>query len=145
MGGVLLVVEVVVGFLGWVFVFEVGVDVVDEVVIIVVVDNEFFDFVVFVYFVLDVFVEGVEVVLELGGVYFVFWVEGWVLVEVGYEDCLWVGGFDVFVGVVVVVVVGVDFVVEGVVDFVLFGVEDGGEEVGYFGGLVIFFVVIVVL
>lgn len=143
-GGVPPAVEVVAGLLGRVLVLEAGVDVADEVVVVVVADDELLDLAVLAHLAPDVLVEGVEVVLELGGVHPVLRVEGRVLVEVGHEDCLRVGGLDVLAGAAVAVAAGADFVVEGAVDFVLFGAEDGGEEVGHFGGLLIFLVVIVV-
>ena len=66
-------------------------------------------------------------VLQLRRVHFVFGVVGWVLVEVGEEDGLAVGGLDVFAGAAVAVAAGADFVVETAVYFVLLCAEDGGE------------------
>jgi hypothetical protein len=40
----------------------------------------------------------------------------------------------VFPAAAVAVAAGADLVVEGAVDLVLLGAEDGGEEVGHFGG-----------
>ena len=58
-------------------------------------------------------------------------VVGGVLVEVGEENRLRVGWFDVFARAAVAVAAGADFVVETAVDFVLFCAEDGGEVVGH--------------
>lgn len=55
-------------------------------------------------------------VLQLAGIHLVLRIVGWVLVEVGEEDCLRVGGFDVFARAAVAVAAGADFVVEGAVD-----------------------------
>jgi len=70
------------------------------------------------------------VVLQLARVHLVLGVVGRVLVEVGEEDGLGVGGLDVLARAAVAVAAGADFVVEGAVDFVLFGAEDGGEIAG---------------
>ena len=66
-------------------------------------------------------------VLQLAGVHLVLGVVGRVLVQVGQEDGLRVGGLDVLAAAAVAVAAGADLVVEGAVDFVLFGAEDGGE------------------
>ena len=60
-------------------------------------------------------------------------VVGRVLVEVGQQDGLRVGGLDVFARAAVAVAAGADFVVEAAVDFVLFRAEDGGEVVCHGG------------
>ena len=70
-------------------------------------------------------------ILQLGRRETRFVVVGRVLVEVGEQDGLRVGGFDVFARAAVAVAAGADFVVEGAVDFVLFRAEDGGEVVGH--------------
>ena len=69
-------------------------------------------------------------VLELRRVHVCFGIVGGVLVEVGEEDGLAVGGLDVFAGAAVAVAAGADFVVETAVYFVLFCAEDGGEVAG---------------
>ena len=48
-------------------------------------------------------------VLELGGVHAVLGIVGGVLVEVGHEDGLAVGGLDVFPGAAVAMAAGADF------------------------------------
>ena len=68
-------------------------------------------------------------VLQLRCVHLVLGIVGGILVEVGQEDGLRVGWFDVFARTTVTVPAGTDFVVEGTVDFVLFGAEDRGEIV----------------
>ena len=70
-------------------------------------------------------------ILKLGWVHLVFGIVGGVLVEVGQEDGLRVGGLDVFSRTSITVSTGADLVVEGTVDFVLLGAEDGGEVVGH--------------
>ena len=65
-------------------------------------------------------------VLQLAGVHLVFRVVGRVLIEVGKEDGLRVGWFDVFSRAAVAVTASADFVVETAVYFVLFCAEDGG-------------------
>lgn len=70
-------------------------------------------------------------VLELRSIHARFVVVCRVLVEIGEQDGLGVGGFDVFARAAVAVAAGADFVVEAAVDFVLFGAEDGGEVVGH--------------
>ena len=52
-------------------------------VIVVIADDHFLDLTVLAHLAPEVFVEGVEVVLELAGVHLVLWVVGWVLVEIG--------------------------------------------------------------
>ena len=79
-----------------VLVLEARVDIPDQMIVIVVADDDFLDLAVLAHLGPEVFVEGVEVVLELGGVHFVLRVVGRVLVEVGQEDGLGVGGLDVF-------------------------------------------------
>ena len=66
-------------------------------------------------------------ILQLTRVHLVFWVVGRVLVEVGEEDGLAVGGLDVFARAAVAVAAGADFVVETAVYFVLFCAEYGGK------------------
>jgi hypothetical protein len=78
-------------------------------VIVVVADDELLELAVLAELAPDVLVEGVEVVLQLGGVHAVLGVVGRVLVEVGHEDGLAVGRLDVFSGAAVAVAAGADF------------------------------------
>lgn len=71
-------------------------------------------------------------VLQLRRIHLVFWVVGGILVEVGEEDGLRVGGLDVLAGTAVAVATGTNFVVEGAIDLIGFSTEDGGEVVGHF-------------
>lgn len=114
--GVPAAVEVVAGLLRRLLVLEAGVDVADQVVVVVVADDELLELAVLAALAPDVLVEGVEVVLQLAGVHAVLGVEGRVLVEVGHEDRLRVGRLDVFARAAVAVAAGADFVVEGAVD-----------------------------
>lgn len=132
--GVPAAVERVARRLRAVLVLEPRVHVPDQVVVVVVAHDELLHLAVLAHLAPDVLVEGVEVVLQLGRGEAGFGVVGWVLVEVGQEDGLGVGGFDVFAGAAVAVPAGADFVVEAAVDFVLFRAEDGGEVVGHDGG-----------
>ena len=75
-------------------------------------------------------------VLELGGVHFVFRVVEGVLVEVREEDRLAVRWLHVFATAPVAVAAGADLVVEAAVDFVLLGAEDGGEVAGCDGRVI---------
>ena len=75
----------------------------------------------------EILVKGVEVVLQLARVHLVLGVVGRVLVQVGEEDGLRVGGLDVLAAAAVAVAAGADLVVEGAVDLVLLRAEDGGE------------------
>lgn len=120
-------IEVIARLLRVLLVLESGIDIANQVVVVVVAHDHLLDFAVLGHLAEEVFVEGIEVVLELGGVHFVFRVEGGVLVQVGKEDCLAVAGLDVFAGAAVAVAAGADFVVEGAIDFVLLCSEDGGE------------------
>lgn len=125
-------VECVTGFLRGVFVLEARVDVADEMIVIIITNHHLLRLAIFTHFAPKVFVESVEVVLELRRVHLCFGIVGGVLVEVGEEDGLAVGGLDVFAGAAVAVAAGADFVVETAVYFVLFCAEDGGEVVGHY-------------
>lgn len=78
-------------------------------VIVVVAHDEFFQLAVLAQLAPNVLVEGVKVVLQLRGVHPVLGVVGGVLVEVGHEDGLAVGGLDVFSRAAVAVTAGADF------------------------------------
>ena len=96
-------------------------------IVIVVAYHHLLWLAVFTHLAPKVLVESIEVVLELRRVHICFGIVGGVLVEIGEEDGLAVGGLDVFAGAAVAVSAGADFVVETAVHFVLFGAEDGGE------------------
>jgi len=87
-GGVPAGVEGVAGLLRAVFVLEAGVDVADEMVVVVVADDDFLDLTVLAHLAPEILIEGVEMVLKLRWVHLVFGVVGWILVEVGEEDGL---------------------------------------------------------
>lgn len=72
--------------------------------------------------------------LQLFGVELGLGVVGGVLVEVGEQHGLRVGGLDVLARTAVAVAACTDLVVEGAVDLVLLGAEDGGEVVRHCGG-----------
>ncbi len=142
-------VEGVAGLLGRVFVFEARVDVADEVccgvsyfrgkigrfqltVIVVIADYDLLRLAVLAHLAPKVLVERVKMVLQLAGVHLVFGIVGGVLVEVGEEDGLRVGGFDMFPRTAIAVAAGTDFVVEGAVDlwgYISFGAGELGDGV----------------
>ena len=95
-------------------------------VVVVVAHHDLLDFAVLAHLAPEVLVESIEVVLELGGVHLGFRIVGRVLIEVGEEDGLGVGRFDVLARAAVAMTACADFVVEGAVDLVGFGAEDGG-------------------
>ena len=103
----------------------------NQVIIIVITHYHLLHLAILAHLAPKVLVEGIEVILELGAREAGLVVVGWVLVEVGQEDGLRVGGFDVFARAAVAVAAGSDFVVEGAVDFVLFCAEDGCEVIGH--------------
>jgi len=70
------------------FVLEPGVDVADEMVIVVITNYHLFHLTVLAHLAEEILVKRVKVVLQLRGVHLVFGVEGRILVEVGEEDCL---------------------------------------------------------
>lgn len=72
-------------------------------------------------------------VLQLARVHLVFRIVGRVLIQVGQEDGLGVGGLDVLATAAVAVPAGADFVVEGAVHLVLLRAEDRGEIAVGFG------------
>lgn len=126
-GGVPAAVEVVAGLLGRLLVLEAGVDVADEVVVVVVADDELLELAVLAHLAPDVLVEGVEVVLQLRRVHAVLGVEGRVLVQVRHQDRLRVGRLDVLPAAAVAMAAGANLVVEGAVDLVYVGGEGRGE------------------
>ena len=106
-------------------------------IIIIITHNHLLRLAIFTHLAPKVLVESIKVVLELGWVHVCFGIVGGVLVEVGEEDGLAVGGLDVFAGAAVAVATGADFVVETAVYFVLFCAEDGGEVAGGRGGVLV--------
>src|ERR1700738_1127015 len=81
----------------------------------------FFDFAVFAEFAVEVFVEGVEMLLHLLCVEGVAGVVNRVLVDVSAEDGLGVVWFDMFSRATVAMTASANFVVKRTVYFVLFG------------------------
>lgn len=102
-------------------------------IVVVVADDDFLDLAVFAHLAPEIFIECIEVVLQLLGVHARLVVVGGILVEIRKEDSLAVGWFDVFARAAVAVAAGADFVVEGAVDLVLLRSEDGGEVVRHGG------------
>lgn len=94
--GVPAAVEVVAGLLRRLLVLEARIHVANQVVIVVVAHDELFELAVLAALAPNVLVKGVKVILQLAGVHAVLGVEGWVLVQVGHEDRLRVGGLDMF-------------------------------------------------
>lgn len=109
-------VEVVAGLLGRLLVLEAGVDVADQVVVVVVAHDELLELAVLAHLAPYVLVEGVEVVLQLRRVHAVLGVEGRVLVQVRHQDRLAVRRLDVLPGAAVAVPARPDLVVERAVD-----------------------------
>lgn len=89
-------------------------------IVVVVAYDEFFQLAILAQLAPDVLVEGVEVILQLRGVHPVLGVVGGVLVEVGHEDGLAVGGLDVLSGAAIAVATGADFLIAGVLAFSYF-------------------------
>jgi len=83
-------------FLRRVFVFESCVDIADEMIIIIITNDNLFNFPKLAHLAPEVLVESVEVVLQLAGVHLDLRVVGGVLVQVGEQNRLAVGGLDVF-------------------------------------------------
>ncbi len=99
-------------------------------IVVIIADDHLLRLAVLAHLAPKVLVKGVKVVLQLARVHLVLGVVGRVLVQVGQEDGLRVGGFDVLAAAAVAVPAGADFVVEGAVDLVLLRAEDGGEVAG---------------
>lgn len=103
-------------------------------IIVVITNDHLLGLPIFAHLAPEILVEGVEVVLQLARIHLVLGVVGRVLVEVGQEDGLGVGRFDVLARAAVTVAAGADLVVEGAVDLVLLSAEDGGEVAMREGG-----------
>lgn len=73
-------VEVVAGLLGVLLVFEAGVDIANEMVVVVVADDHLLNLAVLAHLAVEILVEGVKVVLQLRRIHLVLWVERRVLV-----------------------------------------------------------------
>lgn len=71
-----------------IFVLESSIDVANQVIVIVVAHHHFLDLAVLAHLAPKIFIERIEVVLQLGRVHLVLRVVGWVLVEVGQENGL---------------------------------------------------------
>lgn len=69
--------------LGRVFVLKTSVDIADKVIVVVVANHHLLDLTILAHFAPEIFIERVEVVLQLRSIHLVFRVVGWVLVEVG--------------------------------------------------------------
>ena len=102
-------------------------------VIVVVTHDDLLRLAIFAHLAPEILVESIEVVLELTGIHLVFWIVCRILVQIWQEDCLRVGGFDVFSRAAVAMAAGADFVVEGTIDFVLLSAKDRGEVVSHDG------------
>lgn len=113
------------------FVFESGVNVSDEVIIVVIADDQLLKFTVLAHLTPHILVESVEVVLQLAGVHLILGVVGWVLVHVRHQDSLRVGRLDMFTGAAISVPTCADLVVERAIDLVLLCTENGSEIVGH--------------
>lgn len=103
-------------------------------VIIVVADDDLLELAILAHLAPEVLVEGVKVHLQLLCVKLGLGVVGGVLVEVGEQDGLRVGGLDMLARAAVTVAACTDLVVEGAVDLVLLSAEDGGEVVRHCDG-----------
>ena len=89
-------IERVAGLLRRVFVLEPRVHIPNQMVIVIVAHYDLLHFAVLAHLAPQVLVEGVEMVLELGGIHARFVVVGRILVEIWHEDCLGIGGLDMF-------------------------------------------------
>jgi hypothetical protein len=131
--GVPAVVELIAGGLGGLFVLKAGIDVANQMVIVVVANDKLLELAIFAELAPNILVEGVEVVLELRRVHAVLRVVGRVLVQVGHEDGLTVRRLDVLSRATVSVTAGTDFKVERAVDLVKLGAENRSQKVSHVG------------
>lgn len=81
-------------------------------IIVIVAYYKFLQLAVLAQLAPDILVEGIEMVLQLRRVHTVLRVVGGVLVEVGHQDGLAVGGLDMFSGAAIAVTTGADFLCE---------------------------------
>ena len=77
-----------------IFVLKACINISNQMIVIVVANHDLLYFAVFAHLAPEVFVESIEVILQLRSIHFIFWVVGWVLVQVGEEDSLRVGRLD---------------------------------------------------
>jgi hypothetical protein len=91
-------------------------------IVIIIANHHLLNLAILAHFAPEILVKRIEMILQLAGIHLVLGVVGRVLVEVGEEDRLRVGGLDVFARAAVAVAAGADFVVEGAVDL-----EGGGN------------------
>lgn len=103
----------------------------ERTIIVVVANNHLLNLPKLAHLAPEVLVKSIEVILQLTRIHLVFRIVGRVLVEVGEEDRLAVGGLDVFSRTAVAMPACADLVVEGAVYFVGFGTKDAGEVVGH--------------
>jgi len=120
-------VERVTSFLRVVFVLETGVDIADKMVIVIVAYDYLFYFAKLAHFAPKILVKAIEVMLQLCWGHLELRVICGVLVEVGKEDGLRVGGFDMFARASITVSASSDLVVERAVDLILLSAKNGGE------------------
>jgi hypothetical protein len=78
-------------------------------IIVVVTNNKLLQFAVFAKLTPDIFVEGVEVVLQLRRIHSIFRIVSRVLVEVGHQDRLAVGRLDMFSRAAIAMAASTDF------------------------------------
>jgi hypothetical protein len=100
------------------FILESSIEIPNEMVAYVIANMHFLQLAVFSELAEKVFIEGVEMLLDLLGVESVSRVVHRILVDVSAEDGLRVVWFDVFSGAVVAMTAGTYFVVEGTIDLV---------------------------
>ena len=101
-------------------------------IIIIIANHDLLNLAKLAHLAPEVLVEGVEVVLQLARVHLDIGVVRRVLVQVGQQDRLAVGGLDVLARAPIAVPARPDLVVEGTVHLVGFRAEDGGEVVRHF-------------
>lgn len=107
----------------------------EHTIIIIITNNHLLDLAELAHLAPKVLVERIKVVLQLARIHLILRIVGGVLVEVGKENGLRVGGLDVLARAPVAVSARPDLVVEGAVYFVRFGAENGGEVVRHADGM----------
>lgn len=81
-------------------------------VVVIIADYHLFYLSVLAHLTPEIFVESVEMVLQLARVHLVLRVIGWILVKVWEKDCLRVRGFDMFSRASITMSASANFVVE---------------------------------